>query len=129
MQADCSNMICVDKDGCLCKLLQSLICNILSKRKVYMNDPVVNIKPFAYTIGMINGKWKMHILFWLWKKEVMRYGELKRSLGKVTHKMLRKSEPIGAAMKMALQYKKTGKGIRPWPYMQSEICISIINQN
>lgn len=30
----------------------------------------------------------MHILFWLWKKEVLRYGELKKSLGKVTHKML-----------------------------------------
>lgn len=30
----------------------------------------------------------MHILFWLWKKDVMRYGELKRALGKVTHKML-----------------------------------------
>lgn len=53
-----------------------------------MNNSIINIKPFAYTISMINGKWKMHILFWLWKKEVMRYGELKRSLGKVTHKML-----------------------------------------
>lgn len=30
----------------------------------------------------------MHILFWLWKKEVLRYSELKRALGKVTHKML-----------------------------------------
>lgn len=30
----------------------------------------------------------MHILFWLWKKEVLRYRELKRALGKVTHKML-----------------------------------------
>ena len=30
----------------------------------------------------------MHILFWLWKKEVLRYSELKRLLGKVTHKML-----------------------------------------
>ena len=30
----------------------------------------------------------MPILFWLWKKEVMRYSEIKRELGKVTHKML-----------------------------------------
>lgn len=30
----------------------------------------------------------MHILFWLWKKEILRYGELKRALGSVTHKML-----------------------------------------
>lgn len=48
----------------------------------------VNVRPFAYAISIIDGKWKMHILFWLWKKEVLRYSELKRALGKVTHKML-----------------------------------------
>ena len=48
----------------------------------------VNVEPFAYACSLFKGKWKMHILFWLWKKEVLRYGELKKSLGKVTHKML-----------------------------------------
>lgn len=48
----------------------------------------VNIKPFAYTMSLISGKWKMHILFWLWKKEVLRYGELKKLLENITHKML-----------------------------------------
>lgn len=48
----------------------------------------IDICPFAYAISLIDGKWKMHILFWLWKKEVLRYSELKRALGKVTHKML-----------------------------------------
>ena len=48
----------------------------------------VNVRPFAYAISLVEGKWKMHILFWLWKKEVLRYSELKRALGKVTHKML-----------------------------------------
>ena len=48
----------------------------------------VNVEPFAYASSLFNGKWKMHILFWLWKKEVLRYGELKKALGKVTHKML-----------------------------------------
>ena len=43
---------------------------------------------FSYTISLIEGKWKMHILFWLWKTQVMRYGQLKRSLDGVTHKML-----------------------------------------
>ena len=33
----------------------------------------VNITPFAYAMSLIGGKWKMHILFWLWKKEVLRY--------------------------------------------------------
>lgn len=48
----------------------------------------VNIKPFAYAISLFSGKWKMHILFWLWKTKVMRYSELKRCLDGVTHKML-----------------------------------------
>jgi len=49
---------------------------------------VINIGPFSYAMGLIGGKWKMHILFWLWKTEVMRYGQLKRALGTITHKML-----------------------------------------
>lgn len=48
----------------------------------------VNIKPFDYAISVIGGKWKMHILFWLSKQPVMRYGEIKRALGNVTHKIL-----------------------------------------
>jgi DNA-binding HxlR family transcriptional regulator len=52
-----------------------------------MNNEV-NVKPFAYAMSLIDGKWKMHILFWLWKNQILRYGELKRSLGTITHKML-----------------------------------------
>lgn len=48
----------------------------------------INIKPFAYTMSIIGGKWKMHILFWLWKNPVLRYSQLKRNLGEITHKML-----------------------------------------
>lgn len=48
----------------------------------------VNIKPFNYAVSLISGKWKMQILFWLWKYETMRYSEIKKALGTVTHKML-----------------------------------------
>lgn len=47
-----------------------------------------DLPPFAYAISLVEGKWKMHILFWLWQEEVLRYSELKRALGTVTHKML-----------------------------------------
>lgn len=53
-----------------------------------MDKQEIDVRPFAYAISLIDGKWKMHILFWLWKKEIMRYGEIKKALGKVTHKML-----------------------------------------
>ncbi|WP_454052368.1 winged helix-turn-helix transcriptional regulator [Clostridium sp. Marseille-Q7071] len=44
--------------------------------------------PFEYTLSIIGGKWKMVIMFWLSKCKVMRYGELKKSVKGITHKML-----------------------------------------
>ena len=43
---------------------------------------------FAYTLSLINGKYKMPILYCLSKPEVVRYNEMKRYLGKVTFKTL-----------------------------------------
>ncbi len=34
-------------------------------------DNDVNVKPFAYAMSLIDGKWKMHILFWLWKNRFL----------------------------------------------------------
>jgi DNA-binding HxlR family transcriptional regulator len=48
----------------------------------------VGSKPFDYAMSLIGGKWKMHILYWLSRREMLRYGELKRTLGDITHKML-----------------------------------------
>ncbi len=48
----------------------------------------INIVPFNYAVSLIGGKWKMQILFWLWKNEILRYGQLKKLLNGVTHKML-----------------------------------------
>ena len=48
----------------------------------------VEVDPFLYTLSLIDGKWKLPILFWLRHMGVLRYGELKKKLGKVTHKML-----------------------------------------
>jgi DNA-binding HxlR family transcriptional regulator len=43
--------------------------------------------PVELALETIGGKWKMPIL-WRLKDRSWRYGELKRSLGPVTHKML-----------------------------------------
>ncbi|QJA07689.1 helix-turn-helix transcriptional regulator [Romboutsia sp. CE17] len=54
-----------------------------------MNEVLeVNEEPFLYTMSLINGKWKMHILFWLSKRDIFRYGELKKLIKNITHKML-----------------------------------------
>lgn len=44
--------------------------------------------PFEYTLSVVGGKWKMIIMFWLSKRKIMRYGELKKSIKGITHKML-----------------------------------------
>jgi DNA-binding HxlR family transcriptional regulator len=43
--------------------------------------------PVELGLEVIGGKWKMPIL-WRLAKRVWRYGELRRDLGRVTHKML-----------------------------------------
>lgn len=48
----------------------------------------IDPKPFSYTMFLIGGKWKIYILYWLWRKEIMRYNELRRALHGITHKML-----------------------------------------
>ena len=48
----------------------------------------VDMNPVEYTLSIISNKWKILIIYWLLRNEVMRYSELKRSLNGVTHKML-----------------------------------------
>jgi len=47
--------------------------------------------PFGFAIDCVSGKWKGHILWHLNKNEVLRYGEIRKLLGKVTQKMLTQS--------------------------------------
>lgn len=44
--------------------------------------------PIEYTLNLIAGKWKLVILWHLSQDKVMRYGEIKRTLNNITHKML-----------------------------------------
>ncbi len=43
--------------------------------------------PVELSLDIIGGKWKMPII-WLLREDSKRYGELRKSLTKVTHKML-----------------------------------------
>lgn len=42
---------------------------------------------FEFTLDMISGKWKGMVL-WHLREETLRYGELRKSLGNITQKML-----------------------------------------
>lgn len=41
-----------------------------------------------YTMNIIAGKWKLVILWHIYDNKIIRYGELKKKLHKITHKML-----------------------------------------
>ena len=46
---------------------------------------------FGYTLSLINGKYKLIILYWLGMMEVLRYNELKRKIQIISDKTLRVS--------------------------------------
>lgn len=48
----------------------------------------IGYERFESVIDMIGGKWKLRIVFFLAFHEVLRYGELKKLLHPITHKML-----------------------------------------
>lgn len=52
----------------------------------YLKD--TGYEKFEKVVNMIGGKWKLRIIYVLAFYEVLRYGELKRLLSPVTHKML-----------------------------------------
>lgn len=43
---------------------------------------------FGYTLSLINGKWKLLILYNLGKYKIVRYNELQRIIGKITYRTL-----------------------------------------
>lgn len=44
--------------------------------------------PIEYTMEVVGGKWKLLIIYYLMTTKLMRYGELKRNISGITHKML-----------------------------------------
>lgn len=43
---------------------------------------------FGYTLSLIGGKYKMVVMFWLYKQSVMRFNELQRAIGSISYKTL-----------------------------------------
>ena len=52
----------------------------------YLQDFVY--ESFETIVGMIGGKWKLTIIYMPAFHDVLRYGELKRLLAPITHKIL-----------------------------------------
>lgn len=42
----------------------------------------------SYTLTAVGGRWKWLILYKIFQNEILRYGEIKRNMPSITHKML-----------------------------------------
>lgn len=67
--------------------------------------------PVEYTLNTIGGKWKPLILWSLAVNKVQRYGELKRSINGITHKML--SQQLKDLEKKELVFRKQYNQVPP----------------
>ncbi len=92
-------------------------------RGKYYNNPV------ELSLDIIGGKWKMPIL-WRLKDKTWRYSELKKSIGKITHKMLAQqlkeleedgliSRKVYPSVPPKVEYTITDKGRTTVPIIES----------
>ena len=58
----------------------------MEKETCYLKE--FGYEKFEKVVDMIGGKWKLRIIYVLAFNEILRYGELKRMLAPITHKML-----------------------------------------
>ncbi len=68
-----------------------------------MNNNIINNEEFAneniyekqcpiiYALDIVGQKWKLPIMWYLFENQIIRYNELKRSIGGITNMMLTKS--------------------------------------
>lgn len=86
--------------------------------------------PVERTIGVIGGKWKSVILYYLLRQEVMRFSDFQRTIPKVTQQMLtaqlRELEADGIIQRKVypqvppkVEYRLTGFGMTLKPIILS----------
>lgn len=96
--------------------------DFLFNKKLYYN-------PVEFAMDRIGGTWKMPIL-WRLKDRVMRYGELKKDIPHITHKMLtsqlRELEEEGFIQRKVypvvppkVEYSITERGMRAIPIIDT----------
>lgn len=88
------------------------------------------ISPFESALSMIGGKWKLKIIYELACDPTLRYGELKKNISNITHKMLssqlKELEKDGMIIRKEyhqvppkVEYSLSDKGISFIPILES----------
>lgn len=95
----------------------------------FLHDGKLYYNPVEFAMNRIGGTWKMPIL-WRLQDQVMRYSELKRSMPKITHKMLTSQlraleaggmihREVYPVVPPKTEYSITEKGLRAIPVIQT----------
>lgn len=96
-------------------------------------------RPFDFTLSLIGGKWKMKIMYELSSDTILRYGEIKRKIPAITHKMLssqlRELEDSGIVHREEypqippkVEYSLTPKGKSLMPILEEMCKWGVVNQ-
>lgn len=91
---------------------------MMKKENCYLET--MRYERFEHVFKLLGGKWKLRIIYMLALHEVLHYGELKRLLHPVTHKML--AQQLKELEKTNLSYEKNvlrfllklNMPLRPW---------------
>lgn len=86
--------------------------------------------PYGYTLTMIGGKWRLVILYWLVEHQTVRYNELQRLIGTITHRtlstQLKEMEADGLIIRKEypqippkVEYSLSEKGRSLYPIMEA----------
>ena len=86
--------------------------------------------PYGYTLTMIGGKWRLVILYLLIERETVRYNELQRLIGNITHRtlstQLKEMEADGLVIRKEfpqippkVEYSLSEKGRSLYPIMEA----------
>jgi DNA-binding HxlR family transcriptional regulator len=95
----------------------------------FFHDSKLYYTPIEFALGYIGGTWKMPIL-WRLQNNVLRYGELKKDIPHITHKMLtsqlRELEQKGMVERIVypevppkVEYRITDKGLKAIPVIET----------
>ncbi len=104
----------------------------MSMKDIQTNIKSIKDTPFGYTLSIIDGKWKMVIMYWLIEHQPIRYNELQRKIGTISYRtlsqQLRELEEDGIIIRKEypqippkVEYSLSEKGLSLMPILE-EMC-------
>lgn len=70
--------------------VRTFLTNTIPKGEHCMKDGIIDpsVCPISYTLSIVGGKWKWVLMWILSSKGTQRYGEIRKLLPNITHKIL-----------------------------------------